>query len=176
MTRLESGSLRVKREWLPLEEIVVSVLARLESKLENRPVVTDIPDELPLLSVDPILFEQVFVNLLDNALKYTPRATGIEIRARARDDEIVIEVMDRGPGLVPGTEDRVFEKFYRGPQAGAGGVGLGLAICRGIVEAHGGKLTAENRPHGGAIFRIELPVRGSAPPVPLEGEPAEAAQ
>ncbi len=176
MTRLESGGLRLKRDWIPLEEILVSALSRLEPRLGDRPVVTDVPDDLPLLSVDPILFEQVFVNLLDNIAKYTPKSSGIEIRARAADGKVVIDVTDRGPGLPPGEEERVFEKFYRGPHAGAGGVGLGLSISRGLVEAHGGTLSAENRPHGGATFRIDLPILGSAPPLPVDQEPAQAAK
>jgi two-component system sensor histidine kinase KdpD len=174
MTRVESGSLRLKREWMPLEEIVVSVLTRLEGPLGGRRIEKDIPDDLPLIPVDPILFEQVFVNLLENVAKYTPKRSGAEIRARAKDSRIVIEVMDHGPGLPPGAEQKIFEKFFRGPQTGGGGVGLGLAICRGIVEAHGGTLTAENRPEGGAIFRIELPIVGTAPSIPADKD-AEAA-
>jgi two-component system sensor histidine kinase KdpD len=174
MTRVESGSLQLKREWMPLDEVVVSVLTRLDSKLGKRPIDTDIPDDLPLISVDPILFEQVFVNLLDNIAKYTPAGSAIEIRARAGDGTVVIEVADHGPGLPAGAEQRVFEKFFRGPEARAGGVGLGLAICRGIVDAHGGKLVAENRPGGGATFRIELPIVGVAPPIPAEKDPEAA--
>jgi len=168
MTRVESGSLKVKREWMPLEEIIVSVLTRLEPKLEGREIRMEVPDDLPLISVDPVLFEQVFVNLFENIAKYTPAKSGVEVRGRTNDDGIVVEVMDHGPGIPTGTEQRIFEKFFRGPQARAGGVGLGLAICRGIVEAHGGRLCAENRPEGGATFRIELPIVGTAPPIPLE--------
>jgi two-component system sensor histidine kinase KdpD len=175
MTRVESGSLRVKREWMPLEEIVVAVLSRLEPKLEGRAIGTDIPDDLPLISVDPILFEQVFVNLFDNIAKYTPTGSSVDVRARAEDAAIVIEVVDRGPGLPQGTEQMVFEKFYRGPHARGGGVGLGLAICRGIVEAHGGTLSAENRPGGGAVFRIRLPIVGTAPPIPADKDSEAAA-
>lgn len=168
MTRVESGSLKVKREWMPLEEIIVSVLTRLEPKLEGRAIRMEVPDDLPLISVDPVLFEQVFVNLFENIAKYTPAKSGVEVRGRTNDDGIVVEVMDHGPGLPTGTEQRIFEKFFRGPQARAGGVGLGLAICRGIVEAHGGSLCAENRPEGGATFRIELPIVGTPPPIPLD--------
>jgi len=175
MTRVESGSLQVKREWMPLEEIVVSVLSRLESKLRDRPVRTDLPAELPLLSVDPILFEQVFINLFENVSKYTPKGTPVDVRARVNDERIVIEIMDHGPGIPAGEEERVFEKFVRGPNAGTGGVGLGLAICRGIVEAHGGRLSAENRSEGGATFRIELPIVGTAPPFPAEKDSEVAA-
>src|SRR5262249_10163051 len=126
MTRVESGSLKVKREWMPLEEIVASVLARLEPRLAGRHIETDLPDDLPLIPVDPILFEQVFINLLENVAKYTPERTGAEIRARAKEGRVVIDVMDHGPGLPKGAEQQVFEKFFRGPQERTGGVGLGL--------------------------------------------------
>jgi two-component system, OmpR family, sensor histidine kinase KdpD len=175
MTRVESGSLKVKREWMPFEEIVVSVLARLESKLRGRPVVTDVPADLPLISVDPILFEQVFVNLLENIAKYTPAGSPVEIRARVADEHVAIEVADRGPGIPSGSEESVFEKFFRGSNAGGGGVGLGLAICRGIIEAHGGSVRAANRSGGGATFEIELPILGTAPPFPMEKDPEVAA-
>lgn len=175
MTRVESGSLKVKREWIPLEEIIVSVLARLEPKLEGRNIRMDIPDDLPLISVDPILFEQVFVNLFENIARYTPEKSGVDVRGRAIDGHVVVEVMDHGPGLPKGAELQIFEKFFRGPHARAGGVGLGLAICRGIVEAHGGKLSAENGAEGGATFRIELPIVGTAPPIPVDKDSEAAA-
>lgn len=174
MTRVESGSLNVKREWVPLEEIVVSALTRLEGRLEGRAIRTDIPDDLPLISVDPILIEQVFVNLLDNIAKYTPEKSGVDIRARAADNALVVAVDDHGPGLPEGAEQRVFEKFFCGPRT-RGGVGLGLAICRGIVEAHGGKLVAENRDGGGATFRMELPIVGTAPLIPADKDSEAAA-
>jgi two-component system sensor histidine kinase KdpD len=158
MTRVDSGSLALKRDWVPLEEIVGSVLTRLEARLADRQVVMHLPEELPLVSVDPVLFEQVFVNLVDNALKYTPGASPIEIRAAALGDAVEIEVADRGPGLAPGSEARIFEKFTRGAHPGVGGVGLGLPVCRGIVEAHGGTIRAESRQGGGAAFRIRLPL------------------
>jgi len=173
MTRLESGSLKMRREWVPLEEIVVSASSRLANKLAERPLSIRVPDDLPLVSVDPVLFEQVFVNLLENAVKYTPAKTPVEISANVRDGRVVIDVADHGPGLPPGEESRVFEKFYRGRDIRAPGVGLGLAICRGIVEAHGGTIVAQNRPSGGALFRITLPVVGTAPALPAEGEPPQ---
>jgi two-component system sensor histidine kinase KdpD len=171
MTRLESGAVAVKREWVPLEEIVGSALTRLESRLGGRPVRAALPADLPLLSVDPVLLEQVFVNLLENAAKYTPTDSAIEIAARSDESGVQIEVADRGPGLPPGSESRIFEKFFRRGPSG-GGVGLGLAICRGIVEAHEGRLVAENRADGGAVFRIRLPIVGTAPALPIEEKPA----
>jgi two-component system sensor histidine kinase KdpD len=166
MTRLESGTLEPRREWVPLEEIVGCALTRLERKLEDREVSTEVPDGLPLLSANPVLLEQVFVNLLENAVKHTPAGSQIGIRARNSDDAVEVEVSDRGPGLPPGGESQIFEKFYRGPQTGASGTGLGLAIARGIVQAHGGTLTADNRPGGGAVFRLTFPRMGTAPPMP----------
>jgi K+-sensing histidine kinase KdpD len=170
MTRLESGVLVVKRQWLPLEEIVGSALTRLESQLEGRPVRTDLPDDLPLVSVDAVLLEQVFVNLLENAAKYTPAGSSVEIVARANAEgrSVVIEVCDRGPGIASGDESRLFEKFFRGrtPLPGSTGAGLGLAICHGVISAHGGTIAAANRQGGGAVFRMTLPIVGTPPPTP----------
>ncbi len=163
MTRLESGGLPLKREWVPLEEMVGSVLTRLEKRLVGRPVAVRLPDDLPLLSVDPVLIEQVLLNLLENAAKYTPAESPLDVTARADESSVVFEVADRGPGLPEEAPGRVFEKFYRGPHVGVGGVGLGLPICRGMVEAHGGTITAENRAGGGAVFRVTLPRVGDQP-------------
>lgn len=171
MTRLESGTLQVKREWVPLEEIVGSAINRLEPQLSGRPIRTELPPELPLLSVDPVLLEQVFINLLENARKYTPEGSPIELCAREQDGSTIIELADRGPGLPRGSESRIFEKFFRVKETGQPGAGLGLAICRGVVEAHGGEITAQNREGGGAVFRIVLPPAGEAPAMPTETAP-----
>ena len=159
MTRVESGGLELKREWVPVEEIVGSVLTRLEQRIADRRVVMHLAEDLPLVSVDPVLFEQVFVNLIDNALKYTPPESPIEIGAAVRGPLVEIEVADRGPGLPEGAENKVFEKFFRGgAHPGQGGVGLGLPICRGVVQAHGGTIEAARRPDGGTSFVIRLPL------------------
>jgi two-component system sensor histidine kinase KdpD len=132
----------------------------------------DIPPEIPLVRLDDVLMEQVFYNLLDNGLKYTPPGTALEIRARVVEGAVAIEVADRGPGLPPGEEDRVFRKFHRIRREGEpGGVGLGLAICRGIVEAHGGTISAANRPGGGSVFVVRLPIEGEPPAI--EAEPPD---
>jgi K+-sensing histidine kinase KdpD len=168
MTRVQSGALQLKREWLPLEELVGSALTRLERQLGGRPVLTALSADLPLASVDPVLLEQVFVNLFENAAKHTPAGTSIEVSARASSGEMIIEVADRGPGLPPGSEERLFEKFFRGPRVPpTGGAGLGLAICDGVMRAHGGTIAAQNRSGGGALFRMRLPIPAGAPPMPL---------
>jgi two-component system sensor histidine kinase KdpD len=174
MIRLETGALEVQRDWQPLEEVVGVALIRLEERLRGHPVEVRLPPDLPLALLDGLLIEQVFVNLLENAVKYTAAGTPIEISASVGDGAIVVDVADRGPGLPQGEEGRIFEKFYRLPgaagAAGAGGVGLGLTICRGIVTAHGGRIWAENRSGGGAVFHFTLPLVGTPP----TGVPAES--
>jgi two-component system sensor histidine kinase KdpD len=169
MTRLESGAIQVRKEWHPLEEIVGAALARFGKRLEDRPVTTWLPSDLPLVPLDGVLMGQLLINLLENALKYTPPRTPIEIAASVNNGEVRLEVADRGPGLPPGDEARVFDKFYRGGQTRGGrGVGLGLTICRGIAEAHGGRISAENRPEGGVVFRVALPLAEKPPEVPTD--------
>jgi two-component system, OmpR family, sensor histidine kinase KdpD len=117
-----------------------------------------------------VLIEQALINLLDNALKYTPAGTPLRIAATVSDGRITIEVADRGPGLPRGDEDRVFDKFYRGPSPAERGAGLGLAIVKGIVQAHGGRVWAHNLPEGGAAFFFTVPVGeapGTATPEPV---------
>jgi two-component system sensor histidine kinase KdpD len=166
MTRLEAGTLAVKKDWLPLEEVVGTALARMEKRLGDRPVAIHVPADLPLVQIDGVLIEQVLINLLDNGVKYTPVRSGIDISASVSDAAVLVEVADRGPGFAPGEEKRVFDKFYRGQTADSRGVGLGLAICRAIVEAHGGKIWAGNRPGGGALFRFTLPATDVPPEIP----------
>lgn len=169
MARLEAGSVTLNRQWCPLEEIVGGVLTRLHARLEHHPVSIKVPAELPLVHVDPVMIEQVFENLIENAVKYTPRGTEIEIGAEAGEGGMIYWVADRGEGLPAGKEDMLFEKFYRGAKEGAqSGVGLGLTICRAIVEAHGGRIFAENRRGGGALFRFVIPIVGEPPQVPAE--------
>ncbi len=167
MTRLESG-VRLKKEWYPLEEIVGATINRLEMQLQDRVVETNLPDDLPPVQMDSVLVEQVLTNLVENALKYTPPSTSITLSAWADDKEMTVEVADRGEGLPAGEEERIFDKFYRAQPAAARGVGLGLTICRGIIEAHGGRIWAMNRPEGGAAFRFTLPLEGKPPEVAVE--------
>lgn len=167
MSRLQSGVLEVKREWVPLEEIVGAALQQLERQLGARPVRVNLAPGLPLVPVDPILLEQVFCNLLENAARYTPAGAGVTITARPVEGAVEVTVDDEGPGLEPGSEGRVFEKFYRGAVSGPG-AGLGLAICRGVVEAHGGSLEAGRAPGGGARFTLRIPLVGTPPAMPRE--------
>jgi two-component system sensor histidine kinase KdpD len=129
-------------------------------------VTTRVPPDLPLVPMDDVLIEQVLLNLLDNAVKYTPPASPIEIIATAGEAKVTIEIADRGPGLPPGQEDTVFDKFHRAAPATARGAGLGLAICRGIVHAHGGRIWAQNVPGGGVAFLFTLPFDGTRPASP----------
>jgi two-component system sensor histidine kinase KdpD len=162
MTRLDSGSVELRRDYYPLEEIVGTALQRMERQLQGRAISTDLAENLPLVFVDDVLFGQVLWNLLENAVKYTPPATPVDLAAFESEGAVVIEVRDRGPGIPPGEEERIFQKFYRGTSgnttgSAAQGAGLGLPICRAIVEAHRGTIQALPRPAGGSIFRIRLP-------------------
>ncbi|HVQ31182.1 MAG TPA: ATP-binding protein, partial [Vicinamibacteria bacterium] len=162
MTRLEAGAVQLNREWQSPEEVVGAALSHLHGRLEGTEVKVAVPADLPFVSCDAVLVEQVLVNLLENALKYSPAGGAIEVSAERADDEVVVTIADRGPGIPSGEEARIFEKFHRvGRDASVGGVGLGLAICRAIVVAHGGRIWAENRVGGGAAFHFSLPGVGA---------------
>ncbi|MBZ5590292.1 MAG: sensor histidine kinase KdpD [Acidobacteriia bacterium] len=169
MGRLQSRSVALRREWQPLEEVFGAALQELDLQLRDREVVLRLPADLPQVPIDEVLIERVLVNLLENAARYTPPGTPIELAAAAGQGEVRIDVLDRGPGLLPGEESRIFEKFVRGETAPSRrGIGLGLAVARSIVEAHGGRIWAENRPDGGAAFRFTLPLKGEPPESPSE--------
>lgn len=168
MTRLEAGAIQLRKEWHPLEEIVGSALERLEGRMNGHRIQTTFPADLPLVRLDGVLIEQVLINLLENALKFATEGSPIEVCASVKEGAVLVEVADRGPGLPKGEEEMIFGKFYRGKPAREGGVGLGLTICRGIIEAHGGRIWAENRPGGGAVFRFTLPLEASQPEVAPE--------
>lgn len=173
MTRLESGSVTLDVEWQSLEEIVGSALNRAGRVLGERGVSIDLPPSLPLVPCDAVLLEQVLVNLLENASKYSGPGGPIEVMAREAPREVVLTVADHGPGIAAGEEEHIFEKFYRSSSSrGADGVGLGLAICRAIVTAHGGRIWALNREGGGAAFHVSLP-RRDPPSPPTEPSPDE---
>ena len=134
-------------------------LAALEPQLGKRKIEVLLPPGLPLVRMDMVLMTQVMVNLLDNALKYTPRDSSIELAAGLDDGTLTMAIADRGPGIPEHELKRVFDKFYRIPvPEGAGGTGLGLSICKGIVEAHGGSIRAENRQGGGLRVKVALPL------------------
>lgn len=170
MSRLESGAAPPNKQWHVLEEIVGSALQRTRRELERHPVALHLPAGLPLVYVDGLLLEQVFVNLLENAARHTREETAVSISAVSQGRWIRISVADDGPGILPGTEDRIFEKFYRAspPADSRRGSGLGLAICRAVAEAHGGTITASNQPEGGAVFVLRLPLPENAPQVAVE--------
>lgn len=171
MTRLEAGAVQLQKDWHPIEEIVGAALTQLEGRLAGRPVSTNFLPDLPLVLLDGVLLEQVLINLIENAMKYAAPSSAIELSASVLDRALMVEVADRGPGLPSGEEQRIFDKFYRAGPSREGGVGLGLTICRGIVEAHGGRIWAENRSGGGAVFRFTLPIEKHQPIV--EPEPVE---
>ena len=165
MARIQAGAASLNLQWQPLEELIGATLKRLERRLATHRVVVHVPDDLPLVYVDGVLIGQVLGNLLDNAVKYAPAGTQISISAEAGADQIIVSVADEGPGLPPGEEKRIFEKFHRAvPEGTQSGVGLGLSIAKAILQAHGGAIEAENLPAGGAVFRFSLPVPAHRPP------------
>jgi two-component system, OmpR family, sensor histidine kinase KdpD len=159
MSRIEAGAIRIFKQPSDMQEIIGAALEQLGGRSITSSIKTDIPVELPLVSVDFGLLAHVMVNVLDNALKYSPQESPIEIRARQVGQQIEIEVADRGIGIPPEDLVRVFDKFYRVQRAdNVAGTGLGLSICKGIVEAHGGHISAENRPGGGTVIKLTLPI------------------
>jgi len=159
MNRLESGVIRPKCEWCDVRELLQSAIEVERESINGRDVRLDVPENIPLAFVDHTLIEQAVAKLLANAGSHTPLRLPIEIDAEYRNGELLISVSDRGPGLPNESIERAFEKFYRGDGRKTGGLGLGLSIARGFIEAHGGKLIAENRDGGGARFLLTLPVR-----------------
>ena len=174
MARLQSGPVQLNRQWQPLEELVGSALKAMSGTLDAGRLRISLPDDLPLLHIDAVLLERVLCNLLENAVKYTPAGSPIEISALASDSQVTLRVDDHGPGLPKGREETIFEMFERGrKESAAPGVGLGLAICRAIVQAHGGTIRGETRPGGGARFSVALP-RGTPPSLErIEADNAE---
>jgi two-component system sensor histidine kinase KdpD len=163
MSRIEGGALKPEKEWYPLDELIHDVLGRLQLELRGREVILDLPATLPPVKLDYMEIDQVLTNIIENAVDYSPAGSPIEISAKVDGDQMVVSVADRGPGIPPDDLVRIFDKFYRirniktkSPRTS--GSGLGLAVSRGMVEAHGGRIWAENREGGGAIFRFTLPV------------------
>jgi two-component system sensor histidine kinase KdpD len=166
MMKLESGAVTIKKEWQSLEEIVGLVLNRLSDKLKCYSLTTHLPRSLPLILGDAVLLEQVPMNLFENAIKYTPPSYPLELSASVQGKTILVELADRGPGIPSDQLENIFQKFVRGHLHGEG-AGLGLAICRSIITNHGGRIWAENRPGGGAIFLFTLPIEDQ-PSIPQQ--------
>lgn len=159
MSRLEAGALRLRKEPSDLQDLVGAVLAQMRDRLEGHPVTVHLEPDLPLVPLDFVLIVQVLANLLDNAAKYAPTGTSLEICAGRTGEHVTVTVADRGPGIPEEDLERVFDKFHRVARAnGASGTGLGLAISRGIVEAHGGKIVAQSRAGGGLAVEFSLPL------------------
>jgi len=170
LTRLQSGTIRIQKEWQLLDEVVGAAVLRMEARKGPLPIRVDLPESLPLVPLDGALMEQVLINLLGNAHRHAPDSP-VELRAWEEPGAIQLEIADRGPGIPAEFHQRVFDKFFRMPRdLKDGGVGLGLAICGAIVKIHGGAIWVEDRPGGGARFRITLPLDGF-PPAPFETEP-----
>jgi two-component system, OmpR family, sensor histidine kinase KdpD len=172
MARIESGEVKLNLQWQPLEEVVGSALNAAREMLKHHLVEVHLPRNLPLVRIDALLIERVLVNLLENASKYTPPGSRITMAAEIVGDQLSVSVSDNGPGLGAGREEAIFQKFTRGERESATpGVGLGLAICRAIVESHQGRIVASHRPGGGARFTFTLPL-GHPPPAAVEPEAA----
>jgi two-component system sensor histidine kinase KdpD len=166
MARIQCGEVKLNLQWQPIEEVIGSALRATRAALAGHQIATEVPEDLPLVQFDAVLIERVLCNLLENAAKYTPVGSLVKVSAELHGTWLKIAVADNGPGLPHGQEEALFEKFARGERESAKpGVGLGLAICRAIVEAHGGAIRAGNRPHGGAAFVFTLPL-GTPPSLP----------
>jgi two-component system, OmpR family, sensor histidine kinase KdpD len=164
MSRIEGGALRPQADWYDLGELAREVIARLRTPLRGREVRLEMPaEEPPPIEIDYLMIDQVLTNLIENAAKYTPAGRPIEVRIEAAPGRLITRVVDHGPGIPPSERNRVFDKFYRvNPRGQASGSGLGLAVSKGLVEAHHGRIWIEDTPGGGATFCFELPA--SAPP------------
>lgn len=159
MTRVQAGALRVALQPCDLQDLIGVALQHFNLALRQRPIKVEIPANLPLVPLDFVLMTQVLVNLLDNALKYSPPESPLELGVQVRDGEVELQVADSGPGIPAADLPHVFDKFYRGHQVDRiRGTGLGLAISKGIVEAHSGKIRLDNRPSGGTVATIILPL------------------
>ncbi len=172
MARLSSGSIELQRAWQPVEEVIGSVLQLIRGQWKDREISLDIAPNLPPLNIDAVLIERVLWNLLENAIKFSPGESMIELAVRQLAGQIEISVSDSGPGLPEDEMDKLFNAFQRGhKESDIAGIGLGLSIARTIVEAHEGQLSAANRLGGGACFRILLPI-GEPPDLLAEDNPS----
>jgi len=157
VTRLESGHVRPKLDWCDVGDLVRTTVHSLEHELAGRATKIEIAEKIPLARLDFTFMQQALSNLLLNAVVHTPTGSTISVQARHESGWLVLTVADNGPGLPPELLPRLFDKFFRAPDAPAGGSGLGLAIVKGFVEAHDGQVSAANRPGGGAMFTLRIP-------------------
>jgi two-component system sensor histidine kinase KdpD len=163
LSRMESGTLHPERSWYDLAALIDDVVGRLRPLTQRHAVEVRVPEDLPPISLDYVEIDQVLSNLIENAARHTRPGTSIVVSATVGDGEAIVEVSDDGPGVPDDALDRVFEPFFRGPSgATPRGTGLGLAVARGLVEAHGGRISVRNRPEGGAVFRFTLPIERPA--------------
>lgn len=168
MARLQDGAVRLNRQWQLLEEVVGSALMHMSDTLRGIDVQVSVPSSLPLLNIDAVLLERVLCNLLDNIVKHAGPAASVVIAAQVVGDMVEVRIDDDGPGIASGMQEVIFDKFARGEATSTRpGVGLGLAICKAIIQAHGGRIHAENRPEGGARFAFTLAL-GSPPPAEVD--------
>lgn len=164
MTRLEAGVVQIHREYRDLQDVIGAALQQIGDRLKDRPVKVEIPPNLPLIPLDFVLLVHVFLNLIDNAIKYSPAASEIEISVRIDDKEAQVDIADRGIGIPEEDLTHIFQKFYRVQRPShITGTGLGLSISKGLVEAHGGRIWANRRSNGGAIITVALPRNGIIP-------------
>ncbi|MBO0781319.1 MAG: hypothetical protein J2P37_21070, partial [Ktedonobacteraceae bacterium] len=165
MSRIEDGAIKPEKEWYQITALVQDVLDRLRSLLQNRSIHLHLPTDIPPIALDYLHIDQVLTNLIENAIRYTPPASPIEVTVQHQGNEVCMSVADRGPGIPEDEMEHIFDKFYRVlsnkhrlPADSPAGSGLGLAVCKGLVEAHGGHIWAEAREGGGMVFRVVLPV------------------
>jgi two-component system sensor histidine kinase KdpD len=163
MSRIEGGALKPEKEWYPLDELIHDVIGHMQIILQGREVRTSFPEHLPPVELDYLQMDQVITNLLENAVRYTPAGSPLDVSVEVVEQNVLVSIGDYGPGIPVDDLERIFDKFYRvlgtrRTSSSTMGTGLGLAVCRGLVEAHGGHIWAENRQGGGALFRFTLPV------------------
>jgi two-component system sensor histidine kinase KdpD len=159
LSRIEGGTLRPEKSWYDLGALIDDVVGRLRPISARHSLVVDVEDDLPPIPLDYVEIDQVLSNLIENAAKYSPPGTQIVVRARRAGREVRVEIADEGPGIPPSSVPHLFDPFYRVDEATprAKGLGLGLAVAKGLVEAHAGRIWVENRPGGGSLFQITLP-------------------